>query len=69
MTGKAEKTQTQSNYCLNKVIRTPYEEEMKSIKELPETKINQSPHKEFLLNLKDEVSILHDTIEEERDKW
>jgi hypothetical protein len=42
----------QTNYSLNKVVRTPYEEPIKVSDNLPNEEIEKSPHKEFLLLLK-----------------
>ena len=42
----------QTNYSLNKVVRTPYEEPIKASENLPSEEIEESPHKDFLSLLK-----------------
>ena len=42
----------QTNYSVNKVIRTPYEEPIKCSGELPLADIEKSRHRDFLLKLK-----------------
>jgi hypothetical protein len=43
----------QTNYSLNKVVRTPYEEPIKATYNIPNSDIEKSPYKQFLLILKD----------------
>jgi hypothetical protein len=48
-----QKLTGQTNYSINKVIRTPYEESIKCSDEIPNAEIEKSVYKSFLLKLKD----------------
>jgi hypothetical protein len=47
-----QKLTGQTNYSVNKVIRTPYEEPIKCSDEVPSSDIEHSRFKEFLTKLK-----------------
>lgn len=47
-----QKLTGQTNYSINKVIRTPYEEPIKCSDEVPLNEIENSKNKEFLSKLK-----------------
>ena len=64
-----QKLTGQTNYSVNKVIRTPYEEPIKCTAEAKEADMEQSRHKDFLLKLKKELEVLEAKVEEERDQW
>ena len=53
-----QKLTGQTNYSVNIVIRTPYEEPIKCSDEVPLAQIEKSKHKEFLIKLKSELTVL-----------
>lgn len=64
-----QKLTGQTNYSVNKVIRTPYEEPIKCSDEVPAAEIEKSKHKDFLLKLKGELAALEAKVEDEREFW
>lgn len=64
-----QKLTGQTNYSVNKVIRTPYEEPIKCSDEVPNAEIEKSKHKDFLLKLKRELEVLEAKVEDEREMW
>ncbi len=58
-----QKLTGQTNYSVNKVIRTPYEEPIKCSDEVPTPQIDNSKHKDFLLKLKAELVALEAKVE------
>ena len=53
-----QKLTGQTNYSVNKVIRTPYEEPIKCSEEIPDSELDKSKRKDFLLKLKKELESL-----------
>lgn len=53
-----QKLTGQTNYSVNKVIRTPYEEPIACSEEVPTEDIEKSKQKDFLLKLKRELGVL-----------
>jgi hypothetical protein len=64
-----QKLTGQTNYSVNKVIRTPYEEPIKCSEEIPVGDIEKSKCREFLEKLRGELTVLEGRIEEEKEKW
>lgn len=50
-----QKLTGQTNYSVNKVIRTPYEEPIKCSDEIPKEEFGKSKYKDFLEQLKGEL--------------
>lgn len=69
ITDENQKLTGQTNYSVNKVVRTPYEKEIDPIACTPHDLIKNSKFKDFFDKLTPELAIFHKKVDEEKDKW